>query len=214
MEEKKKSRGETFVEYVLARKAKDTGFAARMRRADNPDTEYQSWGTLAALGVNLERDRERIPSALIGAALCQSNLERDGDGGLGTVLAACLADESGEETKPVDSAGGKQKEKPGDARMRRVLACSSTAELCRTLRPLLKLINRKTSDKGGKNALSHARLLTDLLYFESRDQENMEKIKKRWAMEFYGAPGGEESPFVGTDGKAAPKTERTDEIPV
>ena len=59
-----------FVAFVLKRSQEDAGFAARLRRADNPDTEDQSWGILAAF-VNLERDAERLPYAVIGAALCR-----------------------------------------------------------------------------------------------------------------------------------------------
>ena len=43
-----KNRSTAFVDYLCQRCPKDKGFAARLRRADNPATEYQCWDTLAA----------------------------------------------------------------------------------------------------------------------------------------------------------------------
>lgn len=168
MENDKRTHAGRFVEYVLRRSSQDRGFAASLRRADNPDTEYQSWGTLAALKVDLERDRERLPFALVGAAICRAGLEKDGSYGLGSALGACFEDAGGE-------AG--DGEKAGAARLRRLLACTSVRELCQVLRPLLQMINSKS-----RRPLCHADLLLDLLYFESAGADN---IKKRWAMDFY-----------------------------
>lgn len=155
-----------FVEYVLKRKQEDTGFAAKLRRADNEDTEDQSWGILARFGVDLENDRQRLPHALIGSALCRSEMIADGTSGIGAVLASCFDGED------VDG-----KQPPGAARMRRLLACDSTKEVCRTLRPLLRLIEGKA-----KRNLCYADLLQELIYFESASAD---RTKKRWAMDFY-----------------------------
>ena len=95
MNEQQTSREERFVAFVLKRSQEDTGFAARLRRADNPDTEYQSWDTLAAFGVNLEQDAERLPFALVGAALCRIKPERDGTASLGMALRSCFEDRTG-----------------------------------------------------------------------------------------------------------------------
>ncbi len=44
-----------FVGYVIERIAKDNGFAARLKRADNPATEYQSWEIPAGFGIDTEK---------------------------------------------------------------------------------------------------------------------------------------------------------------
>ena len=182
MDESVNKREQRFVDYVLKRKKEDTGFAANFRRATNPDTEYLSWGALASLNVNLNDDRERLPFALIGAALCANDLEADGKYGLGAALAGCKEttgkkDASGKSGK--DGDGSQQDNDFDDVRLRRLLACSGIREVCQILRPLLPFINGKS-----KLPLSHARLLADLLYFSPR---NRDAIKRRWAMEFYGA---------------------------
>lgn len=167
MEEKWAARPERFVNYVFERAARDTGFAAKMRRADNPATEDQSWATLAAFEVDLGRDSERLPFAVVGAAICRSNSSTDGENGIGAALASSY-----------EVADIEHVEKAAESRLRRLLACASTAELCQILRPVLRLVADKS-----RLSLSYARLLADMLRFESRYQED---IKKRWAMDFYG----------------------------
>ena len=55
-ETKENSLSKTFVGFVLERasaapKIKDTGFVARMKRADNPDLEYQVWNIFTEIST-------------------------------------------------------------------------------------------------------------------------------------------------------------------
>ncbi len=161
-ESRRRSRGEGFVAFVLKRCQQDKGEAARLRRADNPATEYQSWETLAAFGVDLEKPWERLPFACIAASLARSKQEQDGNCGIGRALAGCY-DEGNESDQ-------------ASARLRRLLACDSVEEACRILRPLLNLINSR-----GRHSLNHACLLDELCRFHWDSQA----IKVRWAQDFY-----------------------------
>ena len=166
------SRGEGFVAFILRRCQQDKGEAARLRRADNPATEYQSWETLALFGVDLEKPWERMPFACVAAALARDKIEQDGSHGIGRALAGCYED-------------GNQSDQ-ARARLRRLLACDSVEEVCRILRPLLSLISSR-----GRLPLNHARLLDELLRFHWRAED----IKARWAQDFYRRmpEGGEQS---------------------
>jgi len=157
-----RSRGEGFVDFILRRCQRDKGEAARLRRADNPATEYQSWETLAAFGIDLEKPWERLPFACVAAALARAKIEQDGNHGIGRALAGCYEDgNQGDQAR---------------ARLRRLLACDSVEEACRILRPVLSLIGSR-----GRHPLNHARLLDELLRFHWRAQD----IKARWAQDFY-----------------------------
>jgi CRISPR system Cascade subunit CasB len=79
-------KAERFVQTIIRHCATNTGFAARLRRADNPDTEYHSWELLVKLGINLDKDWERLPCALIAAAVARAQLSSDGSAGLGRAL--------------------------------------------------------------------------------------------------------------------------------
>lgn len=167
-EETRKQQSQAFVAAVLERCERDGGFAANLRRADNPATEHYAYGLLAAFGIDLERDEERRPFALIGAALSRIKAARDGSLGLGEALRRC-----------VESAD------QGEARLRRMLACRRQEEACGLARPLLSLIAARNVP------LCHARLLEDLLDFHSDNDEARRRICLRWAREFYGAASGD-----------------------
>tara|TARA_R110001583_G_scaffold60475_2_gene179641 strand:- start:4041 stop:4598 length:558 start_codon:yes stop_codon:yes gene_type:complete len=157
------SKAARFVDGVLKRCQQDKGLAARLRRADNPSTEYQSWELLAAYNIDLEKSYERLPYAAVGSAMSRAKAERNGSMKLGQAIARCYDD--GQE-----SAQAK-------AKLRRLLACSDTGEACRILRGILTLIASRVSPP-----LDYARLLTQLLRFHWQP----EKIKAQWAQEFYG----------------------------
>ncbi len=157
------SREERFVAGLLKLCAENKGMAARLRRADNPATEYQSWEVLATYGVDLEQERERLPFVSVAAAIAKAKVERNGRQSLGQAIAACY--ESG-------NASDQAK-----ARLRRLLACDELPELCRILRPVLSLIDSKVGQP-----LDYIRLLKQLRRFPL----NAQQVRAQWAQEFYG----------------------------
>lgn len=171
MEKLEKTKGQAFVQYVLSRmngsegSKPDTGFAAALRRADNPDTEYQSWEYLAKW-CDLSRDWERLPLETIAAAIAREKPALDGTMSIGHALAFCYREEG--------KNNGNEKD-PAKAKLRRLLACSTPVEACLVLRSLLKL----SASRGA--SLSYSQLLDELLPGMS-----FERVKTRWAQEFYG----------------------------
>lgn len=161
--EERASRDERFVSSVIARCQQDKGLAARLRRADNPATEYQSWDSLAGYGVDLEKEWERLPFATIAATIAKAKMVGNGSLSLGRAMAACYDD------------GNKSEQ--AAARLRRLLACDELGELCRILRPLLSLVASRVSQP-----LDCTRLLGQLRRF-TRDAQ---RVKTQWAQEFYG----------------------------
>ncbi len=158
---------EAFVASVISRingageRKPNMGLKAALRRADNPDTEYQSWEHLAPW-CDLESARERLPYATVAASLARADAGRDGTLGIGRAIAKSY-EEKGKIGHEQDSA---------KAKIRRLLACKSGIEACEVLRPILRLIGSRGV------SISHSRLLADLLYFG-------EKTRQRWAMDFY-----------------------------
>lgn len=160
----------SFVARVIRRCGEDKGLAARLRRADNPATEYQSWEFLADCGISLDHESERLPFATVAAYIAKAKLDENGKQGLGRAIAACF-----DEGNQSDQA---------KARLRRLLACDEPIELCRILRPQLALI-----DSRGQR-LDCARLLKQLRQFaiaaHTGDDRWLQNIKAQWAQEFYG----------------------------
>lgn len=148
---------------VFARCKNDNGFAAALKKADNPDTEYQAWEIFADYGIPLNVDTQRLPYAIVFSSIAKSSRDSDGSLGLGAALARAYQDDGGK-----DSDAAK-------AKLRRILACDNVVDLCSVLRPILRLISSRCE------AVSYTRLLKDLLYF------NPEKTLARWAQDFFGS---------------------------
>lgn len=153
-----------FIAYLFTQIERDKGFAAKLRRADNPSTEYQSWEILARFNVNLDYPSERLPYALIAAAVAKSKQSENGQLLIGQAIAKSFDDgaESAQATM----------------RLRRLLACQDTEEVCRILRPLLSLIQSRV-----KAPLDYASLLKDLVFFNLDPQ----RAKAKWAQQFFRA---------------------------
>jgi len=160
----RENRGQKFVAFVIDRIGKDSAFRASLSRADNPDTEYQSWEYITNWCDDLKNEWELKPFAVIAAAISRTKPKADGNLGVGSAIAQCY-----EKGNKSDQA---------KAKLRRLLSCDSAKEACVTLRPLLNLI----SSRGVR--LCYSRLLNDLLYFGEG-----EKAKIRWATDFYGRRG-------------------------
>ena len=96
-----KNKQKFFIDWILDNSQKDKGFSAKMRRADNPDQEYYALGILCGFDIDIEKESERLPYSVVGAALCRAQVESDGSLGLGEALRICeslKASESGEKT--------------------------------------------------------------------------------------------------------------------
>lgn len=159
----KADRTERFVLDVIHRCQKDKGLCARLRRADNPATEYQSWEFLAAYHIDLVQDVQRLPFAAIAAVIAKSKSGQNGVLRLGQAIANCY--EEGKESNQAK------------ARLRRLLACNDLPEVCRILRPIFSLILSKTS-----RPLDYIRILRQL----QRYPLNSQRVRAEWAQEFYG----------------------------
>lgn len=165
------SRETDFVADTIARCLESRGLAARLRRADSPATEYQSWEFLAAWHIDLERDATRLPYATVAAAIARAKPEANGSLALGQAIALSYKD--------------RDKDDQAKARLRRILACDELPELCRVLRPILTLIESRVAQ-----TLDYARLLKQLGQFGAAphrgDAAWQQRIKAQWAQEFYG----------------------------
>lgn len=156
--EMNKTKEQQFVQFVIAKCNQDKGFAARLRRADNPATEYQSWEILGPW-VDLDNRFQRLPYATVAAGIARSKAENNGNLGIGKAIAFAYAD--------------RQNDAQAKAKLRRLLACEDISEVCRIIRPILTLVNSRVN-----RDLDYARLLAELRYFGERS-------KTRWAQDFY-----------------------------
>jgi len=156
---KRVERNKKFISYLFEQCQKDKGFAARLRRANKPTTEYQCWDALGRFGIDLENSYEREVFAFVAAALANSRAEQNGVLTLGRAIALSFPD------------GNKSDQ--AVARLRRLLACDSSSEVCSVLRPVLTLVQSRVSQ-----TLDYEQLLNDLLWFSDR-------TKARWAQQFY-----------------------------
>ena len=152
-----------FVQSIISRISvdKDKACRAALCRADNPSTEYQSWEYLASF-IDISNPSIRLPYATIAAAIAKATPKDDGTGGIGKAIASCYSD---------GNASDQAK-----AKLRRLLACDSLEEACRIIRPLLSLIESKSSTN-----VNFTRLLRELLKFNEDDQG----VKSGWAQDFY-----------------------------
>lgn len=158
---------DAFVSHIfeMVHEKNDSGFSAKMKKADNEVTEVQSWELLARW-TDLENNKRTKCFALIGAAAARSNRSINGELGLGRALWLSLEDRT--EIEKSSAA----------ARLRRILSCQDSLELVRILRSTLRFLESK------EIALDYSLLLEQLLLFDF--DTSRERCRARWAMEFFG----------------------------
>lgn len=156
-----------FAAAVIARVKTDTTFRAVMSRADNPAFESAAWEYLIPY-CNIEHDFERIPFALVGAAIARIRPEMDGNAEIGTAFDSICSTQEDRERESI--------------RFRRLIACESVLDICAVLRPILQYL----ASKGA--LINFSQLLNDLIYWNQR-------TKIRWTTQFYRqyTPKNEES---------------------
>lgn len=173
MTETKTTRASEFVAYVIARCQADKGFAARLRRADNPDMAHQSWDLLARFNIDLNNEYPRNAYQLIAAAVARSKGADTGKNGVSLGKAIAIASIK-------EGAGVQQAE----MRLHRLLGCADVADVCMHLRPVIQFIQSRQT-----GSLDYARLLNQLISFHYDSQ----KVKAQWADSFYRAIYKQES---------------------
>lgn len=155
-------RATRFVTELFRRKMTDHGLRARLRRGQSPAQAHMVLADLAPY-VSLTWVPGRTAYMLVGSSIAWEESAVSGSDGLGKCLRAC-------------AEGGDAENSPMTARLRRLLACRTTEEACRVLRPMLSLIRTRCPGR-----LDYVRLLLDLVFFES----NQDRVKAGWVCDFY-----------------------------
>lgn len=174
METKNQKKAERFVLHTMVLCERNKGLAARLRRADNPALQYQSWDYFAHWEVDIEKFWQLLPYTVVASSIAKTKKIRQGKDGqfqdghlkLGAAIAECYRQE-GQIPHENDQA---------QAKLRRVLACQDIRELSRVLRPVLSLIESRVAQP-----LNHTELLNQLLRFNYQPDD----VKAQWAMEFF-----------------------------
>lgn len=157
MNEKEKNRFSFFVDFVISRVKTDTGYAAALRRADNPSTAPMAWEYLVPW-CDISIDRERMAFSIVAAAIARQKPDSDGSADMGQLLRSIVI------------SGDDDSEK---RRLQRLLACDSTLDICEVIRPILKYVQGKAA-----MAIDYSRLLEDLLFWDERKRLS-------WARSFF-----------------------------
>lgn len=168
--ESPQGKDEAFIFGIIKSCNESKGFGAQLKRADNPATEYQCWEALARYNIDLERSYIRLPYVTVASFIARSKASSCGAMTLGQALARSFPD------------GNKSKQ--ATTRLRRLLACHDTEEVCRILRPMLSLIASRVTEP-----LDTVRLLKQLRRFPFYDDQ----VKSQWAQEFFSYERDEEA---------------------
>ncbi|HAV1239641.1 TPA: type I-E CRISPR-associated protein Cse2/CasB [Salmonella enterica] len=140
--------------------------AVQLSHADHPTKQERCRETLAGMGIALDDEAGYLPHVLITAAIARDKRKVNGVLALGEAITLCFSD--GENSKQADVL------------LRQLLACDSVEQLFPPMRHLLLLIESRVN-----RTLNYQQLLDELLQF-SADEDGVQRVKERWAMQFYG----------------------------
>ena len=168
-----KYRPEKFVNHVMDFCTKENKAAlAALKCADNLQKQDKSLPYLAAFYIGFDSQNEFQPYATIASAIAKADARQNGHVGIGRAIARCYDTVASSEHK-------KELDPQAKTKIRRLLACDSTEEACRVLRPLFSLIDAK----GLAKTIDYISLLRDLEGFHI--DWRREQIKQYWARDFY-----------------------------
>ncbi len=157
------SRFDVFVDWLESRRD-DRAIMAELRRGFSPGTEHYVWKHLAPWCELASRKSRTIYTAV--AACYAFHPECTAEGNLGTTLRR-IAQSLG--------SPGEDTQKAFEGRLRRLLACVRSVEVCRHLRQIIGLASQHGIP------INYRQLLKDLLVWD----KDPDRIKVSWAAEYW-----------------------------
>jgi len=171
-EERKQYAIDALLAEIFAR-SEDRGFLAELRRGLNPSTEEQSWPHIAKYAslVFDDESRRRVCAVVgaLAATLVPDGLCTDGYASIGVVMR---------KIKEGEPSLGESGIKSYETKFRRLLNSPTTLDLC----DLVSEVGRNAARK--RVVVNCRSLFWDLWKWD--DAEAREKIRVRWARDFYG----------------------------
>ena len=186
-EEPKRFAIDDFLDEVKAHRD-DRGYLARLKRGLAETTEDQAWVTLAVQRFDFSNTVKRKVWATIGglaATLMDAGLlKTDGWENIGTVMRHIMN---------ADGKADESRVKTYETKLRRLLNCTSTVELCE----LVVGVVRQAEAKG--IAVNCRQLYFDLNGWD--DSEKREKSRVHWAQDFYRVEQEQDGQVPASNGK-------------
>ena len=160
---KSPSRSLRFVEETIKACQAKSGLSSRLVRSQSVSQDHLAWEHLLSLGVDIEKELQRIPYSIVSFSLAKSKAKSVSGLGLGSALAKCYPEGA-------ESSGAQ-------SRLRRLLSIDNVSEASKVLRPMLSLIHSRDVP------VDHVKLLDQLLRFPYSSKE----VKAQWASDFFGS---------------------------
>lgn len=186
-EEPKRFAIDDFLDEVKAHRD-DRGYLARLKRGLAEGTEDQSWGILAVQHFDFSNAVKRKVWATVGslaATLMDAGLfKTEGWENMGMVMRHIMN---------ADGKADESRVRTYETKLRRLLNCTSTVELC----DLVIGVVRQAAAKGV--TVNCRQLYFDLNGWD--DQEKREKSRVRWAQDFYRVEREQDGQMSGFKGK-------------